>query len=222
MYEFLQEIVANNMTRPVKSVAPETTVGDLYRLFAADDFDAYPVVRDDRLVGVVSKLDAMKQTATALELDVTVGAEVPVGLVQLTFEGDGGKSAPLAFAIDRFTAVPEVGATDSARTAMPIKLPVTVVGVIDRAGDQMLDEVVENDGQHDERMIRQRRRCNHQSGAVVVHAQAEQERPPLARAGPHQPGDQPAGEERGHAEADCDTHQQRQEGGVGAVVQRLG
>ena len=60
MYEFLQETVANNMTRAVRSVAPETTVGDLYRLFAADDFEAYPVVRDDALVGVVSKLDALK------------------------------------------------------------------------------------------------------------------------------------------------------------------
>jgi CBS-domain-containing membrane protein len=65
MYEFLQETVANNMTRSVKSVTPETTVGDLYRLFAADDFDAYPVVRDDTLVGVVSKLDALKVFAFA-------------------------------------------------------------------------------------------------------------------------------------------------------------
>lgn len=60
MYEFLQETVATNMTTPVRSVAPETTVRDLYRLFEADDFDAYPVVRDDKLVGVVSKLDALK------------------------------------------------------------------------------------------------------------------------------------------------------------------
>lgn len=60
MYEFLQETVGDNMTRAVRSVAPETTVGDLYRLFAADNFDAYPVVRDDLLVGVVSKLDALK------------------------------------------------------------------------------------------------------------------------------------------------------------------
>jgi len=51
MYEFLQERVETNMT--------ETTVGDLYRLFAADDFDAYPVVRGDALVGIVSKLDAL-------------------------------------------------------------------------------------------------------------------------------------------------------------------
>jgi CBS domain-containing protein len=60
MYEFLQETVGNNMTRSVRSIAPETTVGDLYRLFAADDFDSYPVVRDDAVVGVVSKLDALK------------------------------------------------------------------------------------------------------------------------------------------------------------------
>jgi CBS domain-containing protein len=60
MYEFLQETVGDNMTRAVRSVAPETTVGDLYRLFATDGFDAYPVVRDDVLVGMVSKLDALK------------------------------------------------------------------------------------------------------------------------------------------------------------------
>jgi CBS domain-containing protein len=65
MYEFLQETAAGNMTRAVRSVMPETTVGDLYRLFAADDFEAYPVVRDDRLVGVVSKLDALKVFAFA-------------------------------------------------------------------------------------------------------------------------------------------------------------
>ena len=60
MYEFLLETVQNNMTRNVRGVAPETTVADLYRLFAADDFDAYPVMRDDTLVGIVSKLDALK------------------------------------------------------------------------------------------------------------------------------------------------------------------
>ena len=65
MYEFLQETVANNMTEAVKSVTPETTVGDLYRLFATDEFDAYPVVKDGLLVGMVSKLDALKVFALA-------------------------------------------------------------------------------------------------------------------------------------------------------------
>ncbi|MFB9262371.1 HPP family protein [Bradyrhizobium erythrophlei] len=63
MYEFLQETVDNNMTRGVRSVAPETTVSDLYRMFARDDYDAYPVVRDDVVVGFVTKLDALKAFA---------------------------------------------------------------------------------------------------------------------------------------------------------------
>jgi CBS-domain-containing membrane protein len=65
MYEFLQHTAAATMTSPVRSVAPETTVADLYRLFAADDIDAYPVLRDDKLVGMVSKLDALKPFAFA-------------------------------------------------------------------------------------------------------------------------------------------------------------
>ena|ERR1700760_645346 len=60
MYEFLQETVENNMTRNARSVPPETTVGDLYRLFAVDGFDAYPVTRGDILVGIVSRLDTLK------------------------------------------------------------------------------------------------------------------------------------------------------------------
>lgn len=89
MYEFLDETVENNMTRMVKSVVPETTVRDLYRLFEADDFDAYPVVRDDTLVGVVSKLDALKifalsqdeilphyQDGMALTVDAIMTSEV--------------------------------------------------------------------------------------------------------------------------------------------------
>jgi CBS domain-containing protein len=63
MYEFLQETVGDYMTRTVRSVTPETTVADLYRLFAADGFEAYPVVRDDTLVGMVSKLGVLKPFA---------------------------------------------------------------------------------------------------------------------------------------------------------------
>jgi CBS-domain-containing membrane protein len=63
MYEFLEETVERNMTCPAKAVAPETTVGDLLRLFAVDDLDAYPVVSGKKLVGIVSKADALKAFA---------------------------------------------------------------------------------------------------------------------------------------------------------------
>ena len=84
--------------------------------------------------------------ATKLELDVTIGAAAPVGAVPLTFTTVGGKTTQAAFAIDRYTAMPEVGNTDSARTAMPVKLPVTVLGVVDRAGDVDYFRFVANTG----------------------------------------------------------------------------
>ncbi len=63
MYEFLEETVLDNMTVPAKTVAPETTVGDLLRLFGTGSVDAYPVESDGRLIGIVSKADALKAFA---------------------------------------------------------------------------------------------------------------------------------------------------------------
>ena len=60
MYEFLEETVERNMTSPAKTVAPEVTTGDLLRLFAIDDLDAYPVVSHRELFGIVSKADALQ------------------------------------------------------------------------------------------------------------------------------------------------------------------
>ena len=60
MYEFLEETVKRNMRSPAKTVVPEMTVGDLLRLFAVDDLDAYPVVSNGTLVGIVSKADALR------------------------------------------------------------------------------------------------------------------------------------------------------------------
>ncbi len=57
MYSFLEETVAENMTRAVKTVPPETTMRALHQLFAEDDFNGYPVVASGKLLGVVSKFD---------------------------------------------------------------------------------------------------------------------------------------------------------------------
>ncbi len=81
------------------------------------------------------KFDSALQNPTKLQLDVTIGSKVPLGLVQLTFEGEAGKSAPVVLAVDRFPSVAEVGATDSARTAMIVKPSTTITGVVDRPGD---------------------------------------------------------------------------------------
>jgi CBS domain-containing protein len=60
MYEFLEETVQKNMTSRPKTVAPEMTIGDLLRLFEADGAEAFAVLNDQKLVGIVSKADALK------------------------------------------------------------------------------------------------------------------------------------------------------------------
>ena len=58
--EYFQKTVREIMSRPARTVAPEMTLGDLLRLFSSNDFDAYPVVRGEKLVGIVSRADSIK------------------------------------------------------------------------------------------------------------------------------------------------------------------
>jgi CBS domain-containing protein len=64
MHEFLEDTVQHNMAAQTTTVAPELTVGDLLRLFAVDQRDAYPVVSNGKLVGIVSKSDALRAFAS--------------------------------------------------------------------------------------------------------------------------------------------------------------
>lgn len=84
---------------------------------------------------VTVKIDPNNQSYNRLALDIIVEPNAAIGPVRLTFEGDAGKSAPISFTIDRFTSVAKKGATDSARIAQEVKLPVSIAGIIDRAGD---------------------------------------------------------------------------------------
>jgi WD40 repeat protein len=81
------------------------------------------------------KVAVVQKSRTRLEADVTVPADAAVGAVQLVLTSEGGDSNAVRFWADRFPAVAEQGPTDSARTAMAVKLPATVVGKLDRAGD---------------------------------------------------------------------------------------
>lgn len=79
--EIVQQMVREVMSRPARTVAPEMTLGDLLRLFGSSDFDAYPVVRGEKLAGIVSRADSIKLFATmvatrALETDAIMGTTV--------------------------------------------------------------------------------------------------------------------------------------------------
>jgi CBS domain-containing protein len=63
MYRFLEYTVEQYMTPTVKTVTRRTSLRQLERLFEKHDFNAFPVMDDDRLLGWVTKLDFLKTFA---------------------------------------------------------------------------------------------------------------------------------------------------------------
>jgi len=57
LYNFLEEVVSDNMTRSVKTVMRNVTMRQLEGLFNEDDFNAYPVRENSHVVGLVTKFD---------------------------------------------------------------------------------------------------------------------------------------------------------------------
>ena len=60
MRGFLELTVSDAMTHPVATVDPDLTVGELEAWFERDDYNSFPVVRDERLVGIVTKFDFLR------------------------------------------------------------------------------------------------------------------------------------------------------------------
>jgi CBS domain-containing protein len=54
---FIEQVVANHMTREVKTVARGLTLRELGDLFERQDFNTYPVEENGQVVGLVSKFD---------------------------------------------------------------------------------------------------------------------------------------------------------------------
>jgi CBS domain-containing protein len=63
MYGFLVCTVEQFMTRTVVTVNRRTTMRDLEALFEQHDFNAFPVVEDDEVLGIVSKFDFLRAFA---------------------------------------------------------------------------------------------------------------------------------------------------------------
>ncbi len=63
MFRFLKSTAAQYMTPAVKSVTRQCSMGELESLFAQHDFDAFPVVEDGKLLGIVTKFDFLRTFA---------------------------------------------------------------------------------------------------------------------------------------------------------------
>jgi CBS-domain-containing membrane protein len=57
LYRFLEQTTADCMTRNAKTVSRSVTLRELGYLFEKDDFNAYPVEEEARIVGLVTKFD---------------------------------------------------------------------------------------------------------------------------------------------------------------------
>lgn len=57
---FFERRVADHMTKEVIAASPESSLREIGRLFAVHDFNAFPVVENKMLLGVVSKYDFMR------------------------------------------------------------------------------------------------------------------------------------------------------------------
>lgn len=63
MHRFLEWHAGRCMTREARTVSPDTTLRELEALFAENDFNAFPVVEDGKMVGLVTKFDFLKAFA---------------------------------------------------------------------------------------------------------------------------------------------------------------
>ena len=59
LYSFLEQNVSGHMTRDVKTVSRGIMLRELAAMFEEDDFNAYPVVENGQVVGIVSKFDLL-------------------------------------------------------------------------------------------------------------------------------------------------------------------
>jgi len=60
LHRFLEQTVADHMTTAVKTVTRKVSMEQLEKRFDADDFNAYPVVEDGKMLGLVTKFDFLK------------------------------------------------------------------------------------------------------------------------------------------------------------------
>jgi CBS-domain-containing membrane protein len=60
MHRFLEASATDYMTRTVKTVGRDTTMRDLQRMFGEGDFNAFPVLENAEIVGLVTKFDFLK------------------------------------------------------------------------------------------------------------------------------------------------------------------
>jgi Planctomycete cytochrome C/WD domain, G-beta repeat len=85
--------------------------------------------------GAAAKVVSDRTRSDRVQFDVAFPATAPAGAYPLAVKSPAGQSGQVKFTLDLYPAILEREPNDSARTAQPVVLPVTVAGTIDRPGD---------------------------------------------------------------------------------------
>jgi len=87
-------LVRDNMTRDVRTVAPETTIKEAARIMAEADVGALPVAAGDRLAGIVTDRDiAVRAVAIGRGPETTVAAVMSLDVLYCHEDEDIGHIA---------------------------------------------------------------------------------------------------------------------------------
>lgn len=87
-------LVRDNMTRDVRTVAPETTIREAARIMAEADVGALPVAAGDRLAGIVTDRDiAVRAVAIGQGSDTTVASVMSLNVLYCHEDEDIGHIA---------------------------------------------------------------------------------------------------------------------------------
>ena len=131
--------VGSIMTRKVMTIGPNASIVEVQDLFVNHDYNALPVVKNGKLVGIISKLDLMKVFSSGTEFTISG-----------YFQGLSEKASDIMHA-----PIVEVGPEDDLMTVVDYmveyklrSIPVTegnvLVGIISR-GDVIKHLIVKKD-----------------------------------------------------------------------------
>jgi WD40 repeat protein len=85
--------------------------------------------------GVKTKVIPESRQPTSLQAEIAFPATIPAGVYQLTLHSPAGKSASLSFPVDLFETIEEKEPNNSPGRSQKVTLPVSVAGVLGKAGD---------------------------------------------------------------------------------------
>ncbi len=117
----------------IGKLAPNfATRGTTVRLTVDGQFLSDDVSFATNVAGVTAKV--LGGSATKREVEVAIAADVPAGPVQIMSKTGAGTSAAATLIVDRYPAVTDSSAIDSARRGQLVRIPLTLAGTLDRAG----------------------------------------------------------------------------------------